>query len=109
MQRKYFLLVFSIVLLTLGMSIVFISAQTDNVDVFGRTLPEDAAPYEMQVWRNLCNSARTEVSFASAVSVYSRICDQNGFDKFGDSLVTLDNNLNTIPAAAESWEVSEDG
>lgn len=93
----------------LVLAIVPLYAQDDNVDVYGRTLPEDAAPYEMQIMQELCNSTRTEITLASAVSVYQRICDQNGFDKFGDSLVVLDENLNLIPGAAESWEVAEDG
>jgi ABC-type transport system substrate-binding protein len=90
-------------------SISVINAQDDNVDVFGRPLPADAAPYEMQIWTELCNATRTEITLSSAVSVYQRICDQNGFDKFGDALVDLDENLNIQPAAAESWEASEDG
>lgn len=90
-------------------AISFIGAQDDNVDVYGRELPEDAAPYEMQTMRNLCNSARTEISLASAVSVYSRICDQNAFDKFSDPLVYLNNNMELVPAAATGWSVSDDG
>jgi peptide/nickel transport system substrate-binding protein/oligopeptide transport system substrate-binding protein len=86
-----------------------VSAQDDNKDVYGRALPADAAPYKDQTWRELCNASRKEVSLASAVSVYARICDQNGFDKFGDSLVNLDENLNIVPGAAEKWEVSSDG
>ena len=108
MSRKVASLVLLTAVAILGATVSLIFAQ-DNVDVYGRTLPEDAAPYEMQVWRNLCNSARTETSLASAVTVYSRICDQNAFDKFGDSLVVLNNNLDIIPQAAESWSVSDDG
>jgi peptide/nickel transport system substrate-binding protein/oligopeptide transport system substrate-binding protein len=108
MARKFSLSLLVLAILALVVSISLISAQ-DNVDVFGRQLPEDAAPYEMQVMQNLCNSSRTEISLSSAVTVYSRICDQNAFDKFSDSLVVLNNNLETVPAAAESWEVSEDG
>ncbi|MXX50053.1 MAG: peptide ABC transporter substrate-binding protein [Chloroflexi bacterium] len=81
----------------------------DNVDVYGRELPADAAPYEMQVYRNLCDSARQETSLSSIVTVYSRICSTGAFDKFSDSLVVLDNNMNVIPSAASSWSVSEDG
>lgn len=108
MSRKIALLILLVALVVLGTTVSLISAQ-GNVDVYGRELPEDAAPYEMQVWRNLCNSARVETSLASAVSVYTRICDQVAFDKFGDSLVALNNNLEIIPQAAESWSVSEDG
>lgn len=95
--------------LLLAAMVPLLSAQDENVDIYGRPLPEDAAPYEMQVWQDLCNANRQEISFSSAVSVYSRICDQSAFDKFGDSLVNLDQDLNLIPGAAESWEVGEDG
>jgi ABC-type transport system substrate-binding protein len=81
------------------------SAQ-DNVDIYGRPLPDDAAPYEMQVWRELCDPTATHTTFSAVVSVYQRIC---GSDMFSDWLTELDENLNLIPAAAESWEVSEDG
>jgi len=82
----------------------------DNVDVYGRPLPDDSAPYADQVWTQLCDSTRTESSLSSVVSVYTRICgDAQVFDRFGDSLVDLDENLNLIPGAAESWSVSEDG
>ena len=101
MARKYFWVVFALLVLALAASVPILSAQ-DNVDVYGRALPDDAAPYELQVWTALCNSSRTELSLASAVTVYSRVCDQASFDKFGDSLVVLDENLNTIPAAAEN-------
>ena len=89
--------------LLLAAMVPLLSAQDENVDIYGRPLPEDAAPYEMQVWQDLCNANRQEISFSSAVSVYSRICDQSAFDKFGDSLVNLDQDLNLIPGAAESW------
>ena len=75
MSRKYSLLILLVAVVALIASISLISAQ-GNVDVYGRELPEDAAPYEMQVMRNLCNSTRTEVSLSSIVSVYSRICDR---------------------------------
>jgi ABC-type transport system substrate-binding protein len=109
MLRKFAVMALLVAVVVLMATVSFISAQGDNVDVYGRTLPEDAAPYEMQTWRNLCNSSRTETSLSSIVTVYSRICDQNGFDKFGDALVVLNNNLEIIPEAAESWSVSEDG
>jgi ABC-type oligopeptide transport system substrate-binding subunit len=84
-------------------------AQDDNVDVYGRTLPEDAAPYEMQVWTELCDATRTEISISSVVSVYQRICGLHGFDKFSDSLVQLDQNMQLFPGAATHWEPTEDG
>ncbi len=84
-------------------------AQEGNVDVYGRTLPADAAPYEMQVWQELCNAERTEISLSSVVTVYQRICDIHAFDQFSDSLVQLDQNMQLFPGAASSWEVREDG
>ncbi len=106
-MKRLFTWLLVIALLALSAPALF--AQDANVDVYGRPLPEDAAPYEQQVWQELCNSGRSEISLMSAVSVYQRICELHGFDKFGDSLVVLDENLNLIPAAAESWEVLEDG
>jgi peptide/nickel transport system substrate-binding protein/oligopeptide transport system substrate-binding protein len=64
----------------------------------------------MQTFQNLCDATRKELSLSSVVTVYSRICDTvRASDQFGDSLVNLDENLNIIPGAAESWEASEDG
>jgi len=85
------------------------TAQAANVDVYGRELPKDAAPYKMQIWTDLCNAKRKETSLSSVVTVYARICDMSGFDQFGDSLVNLDENMNLIPGAAEKWEPSSDG
>ena len=90
---------------TVGVSL----AQADNVDVYGRTLPPDAAPYHQQVWTELCDSTRKETSLMSAVTVYQRICSNDGFDKFGDPLVVLDQNLKLIPAAADLPTASTDG
>jgi peptide/nickel transport system substrate-binding protein/oligopeptide transport system substrate-binding protein len=99
----------SAIMLLSVLALPFASAQ-DNVDIYGRTLPEDAAPYEMQTWQRICDSTRTETSLSSVVSVYTRICGDTGlFDQFSDSLLNLDENLNLIPGAAESWEASEDG
>jgi peptide/nickel transport system substrate-binding protein/oligopeptide transport system substrate-binding protein len=86
-----------------------IHAQSDNTDIYGRPLPEDAAPYEMQVWTEMCRSDSTQISFMAATTVYQRICQPGTSDLFADSLVNLDENLELIPAAAESWSVSEDG
>lgn len=104
------LLMLSVVLWVSIIAVPMIGAQDANRDVYGRNLPEDAAPYEMQIWTQLCDSTRQEISLSSVVTVYQRICgDAHTFDKFGDSLVDLDENLNLIPGAAESWEPSEDG
>jgi len=106
----------SVILICLSLTLLLtalalpLAAQDANVDVYGRPLPEDAAPYEQQIWTQLCDSTRTETSLSSPVTVYQRICgDAHMFDKFGDSLVDLDENLNLIPGAAERWEASEDG
>jgi ABC-type transport system substrate-binding protein len=95
-----------LVIFLLTAIVPLVSAQDANVDVYGRELPTDAAPYDMQIWTELCNSTSTQTAFNAATSVYQRIC---GSDVFSDSLVNLDENLNLIPAAAESWEPSEDG
>jgi peptide/nickel transport system substrate-binding protein/oligopeptide transport system substrate-binding protein len=81
----------------------------ENVDIYGRPLPEDAAPYEMQIWTEMCRADSTQTAFMAATTVYQRICQPGASDLFGDSLVNLDENLELIPAAAESWSVSEDG
>src|SRR5215510_15585532 len=83
-----------------------VNAQSDNVDVYGRTLPKDAAPYSQQIWTELCDSSNKQTTFSAAVAVYTRICNA---DLFGDPLVSLDENLNLIPATAEKWEASKDG
>jgi ABC-type transport system substrate-binding protein len=104
------LFVASLVLWLAVVALPMAGAQDGNVDIYGRALPEDAAPYEMQTWRTICDSSRTETSISSVVTVYQRICgDTDLFDLFSDPLVNLDENLNLIPGAAESWSVSEDG
>ncbi len=104
------LLMLSALIATLVFLVPFAGAQDANKDVYGRDLPEDAAPYDMQTWAALCDSTRTETSVSSVVSVYQRICgDTNIFDLLGDPLVNLDENLNLIPGAAEKWEPSADG
>jgi peptide/nickel transport system substrate-binding protein/oligopeptide transport system substrate-binding protein len=111
LRRHRVFFVFLALALTLAtfVSAPLTNAQGDNKDVYGRALPEDAAPYDQQIWTELCEASRKETTLASAISVYSRICDQHGFDHFGDALVNLDENLNLIPGAAESWSASADG
>ena len=101
--------IFMLLALTMPAANSISLAQASNVDVYGRALPADAAPYHQQVWTELCDSARKETSLMSAITVYQRICSLDGFDQFGDSLVVLDQNLNLIPAAADKWEASADG
>lgn len=109
MPRRIRVVFLCSMVLALVLSLSLAAAQEDNVDVYGRPLPEDAAPYEMQIWSELCRSDTTQTTFMAATAVYQRICQPGTSDLFADSLVNLDENLNLIPAAAESWEVSEDG
>ena len=74
--------------------------------IFGEKLPDDAAPYDMQVYTMPCNINLNHVTFDFQVAVYQRFCLG---DLFQDQLVVLDKDFNTIPASAESWEVSDDG
>lgn len=83
-----------------------LNAQDDASDIYGRPLPADAAPYTQQVVSVLCDPTAVQTTFSAMVSVYQRLCLS---DQFSDNLVFLDNNLNLIPGAAESWEPSEDG
>ncbi|MCA0455490.1 MAG: peptide ABC transporter substrate-binding protein [Chloroflexi bacterium] len=104
------LLVMSAVLLMAVVSVPFAVAQDANQDVYGRDLPADAAPYDKQIFAGLCNSVVKEISLTSVASVYSRICQGTPVvDQYGDPLVVLDENLQLIPAAAESWEAAADG
>ena len=103
MKRSAVLLLLAAAILVL---VPVLAAQDANVDVYGRPLPEDAAPYEMQVWQDICDATATKITFSAVESVYQRLC---GAAMFGDPLVNLDENLNIIPGAAESWDVSEDG
>src|SRR5689334_22669523 len=99
MYRKLSLLFIclSVSIFALTLTLPTVIAQESNQDVYGRDLPEDAAPYEQQIWTQLCDSTRTETSLASVITVYQRICgDTHMFDKFGDALVDLDENLDLI-------------
>ncbi len=108
-MSRFRILIMMALFVVLALSLNSSIAQEDNVDVYGRTLPADAAPYQMQTWRGLCNAGRTEISLSSVVSVYQRICDLFGFDQFSDALVQLDQNMQLFPGAATSWEPTEDG
>ena len=104
-----FLTVFCLLALAVPLNAPVTQAQADNVDVYGRTLPADAAPYHQQIWQQLCDSTAKESSLASPVTVYARICGADLSDKFSDSLVALDQNLNITPAAADLPTASADG
>lgn len=79
--------------------------------VYGERLPDDAAPYDQQIYKVACDLSRNQITFDFAVSVYQRICLEEGKlnDLFQDQLVTFDKDFNVIPASAESWEMSDDG
>ncbi|MEZ4836587.1 MAG: peptide ABC transporter substrate-binding protein [Caldilineaceae bacterium] len=74
--------------------------------VFGEMLPEDAVPYDEQVYRGACSNTANQTTFDFMVAVYQRFCA--GDSAFSLALVDLDKDFNVIPMAAESWEVSED-
>ncbi len=76
------------------------------VTIYGERLPEDAAPYDMQIYKVPCDIKGNHITFDFQVAVYQRFCLS---DLFQDQLVNLDKDFNVIPASAESWEVSEDG
>jgi ABC-type transport system substrate-binding protein len=77
------------------------------VTVFGERLPDNALPYEEQVYRLPCSITANHITADFMVSVYQRYC---GLDNaLTIALVDLDKDFNVIPMAAESWEASEDG
>lgn len=107
MNQNRFILLIAALLLALAI-VPMLGAQGDDmVDVFGRPLPEDAAPYSLQTWRTMCNPSAVETTFSAVISVYQRLCGLG--DQFSDSLVVLNNDLQLIAGAAESWEPSADG
>jgi len=115
MFRKHPITLFVFFVLVLALTVPLgapiSNAQADNVDAYGRTLPKDAAPYSQQIWSVLCNSTAKETTLSAADSVYQRICGGTGVDSqaLGDPLLSLDENLNLIPSAADKWEPSKDG
>ncbi len=74
--------------------------------VFGEELPADAVPYDQQVLHSACANNTSATTFDFQVAVYNRYCLS---DNFSDPLTELDKDFNVVPAAAESWEASEDG
>ncbi len=77
------------------------------ITIFGERLPDDAMPYDQQVYREPCDITANQTTFDFMVAVYQRFCA--GDSSFSLALVDLDKDFNVIPMAAESWEVSEDG
>lgn len=99
-----------VILLALALATIPTGAQEDNVDIYGRPLPEDAAPYEMQVLHQLCDSTANQINFSAAVTVYQRIGGGRGMsDQFADWPLDLDVNMQLIPGGFVSWEPAEDG
>ena len=85
-------------------------AVAGNVTLFGDELPADAKPYDEQVYRIPGDNTFNATTFDFFTAVYQRYCDGDHFSNtFGDPLVELDKDFNLVPAAAESWDVSEDG
>jgi len=75
--------------------------------VYDVKLPDDALPYDEQVYTTACSITRNETTADFMVSVYQRFC---GLDNaLTLSLVDLDKDFNVIPMAADSWEASADG
>ncbi|MEM7131651.1 MAG: peptide ABC transporter substrate-binding protein [Chloroflexota bacterium] len=79
-----------------------------RMTIYGEMLPEDALPYEQQIYREACSNTANQTTFDFMVAVYQRFCSA-GDGKFSDALIELDKDFNVVPGAAESWEVSEDG
>jgi ABC-type oligopeptide transport system substrate-binding subunit len=68
-------------------------------------LPEDAAPPERQTL-----VFAGDASLAKVTDFYEQVYERPGVaDLFSDPLVRLNKNFELVPAAAESWESSEDG
>ncbi|MFB0547112.1 MAG: ABC transporter substrate-binding protein, partial [Anaerolineae bacterium] len=97
-------LIFVLVALLIVISPVSVSAQEPQVNAFGVELPPDAAPPEEQVMRFLAGTGST-IDFA--ISVYDRPVPP--YQCLSTPLVQVDKNYDIHPAAADSWEVSEDG
>jgi ABC-type transport system substrate-binding protein len=87
------------------------AGEDEFTTIYGDKLPDDAAPYAMQIYKVPCDIKGNEIAFDFVVTVYQRFCTDTGKlnDLFQDALVDLDKDFNVIPASAESWEVSEDG
>lgn len=78
--------------------------------IFGEQLPDDALPYDQQIYRTGFNNTANATTFDFFTAVYQRYCAGDHFSNtFSDPLVELDKDFNLIPAAAESWDVSDDG
>lgn len=83
------------------------AGRAQDTTVNGLLLPDDAAPYDEQVYRVPCDNTRNETTFDFATSVYQQFgCLP---DLFGDTLVDLDKEFHPLPASAESWSVADDG
>ena len=82
------------------------SANPEFTTIHGVKLPADALPYAQQAYRLPCSTTSTQVTFDFSVSAYQPICSS---DLFSDALITLDQNFQVQPLAADSWSTTPDG
>lgn len=83
------------------------AASGDNVTIFGEKLPDDALPYDQQIYKVAGDIKANHTSNNFMESVYQRYCpDVQGL---GLALVDLDRDFGLVPEGADSWEASEDG
>ncbi|MBT5877011.1 MAG: peptide ABC transporter substrate-binding protein, partial [Candidatus Latescibacteria bacterium] len=76
--------------------------QAQTVNTVGKIMPADAAPLSNQVYRHMYPEPRT-------LDVSANIYEASGSLTLFDPLLKQNTNHELIPAAAEMWEVSEDG
>ncbi|MEA3337880.1 MAG: peptide ABC transporter substrate-binding protein [Chloroflexota bacterium] len=77
----------------------------EYVNAFGVTLPADAAPPDQQYLRVMIGPTYGTIDFP--VAVYNR--PDPPWQTLSTPLIRLDKNFELQPAAAESWEVADDG
>lgn len=82
------------------------AAADPMVTIYGEKLPDDALPYDQQISYSGCSTTANQTAFDAPVTIYTQYCLGGNFS---DPLTELDKNFNVVPAAAESWEVAEDG
>lgn len=109
MLHRRTIVLFLLLIASLALAVPVLFAQDANKDVYGRALPDDAAPYDQQMWQEMCPSDMKQTTISAVFSVYQRFCSDSIRDQLSDSLVVLDQNLSLMPAAADKWEPSADG
>lgn len=77
-------------------------ADSSRINSIGRLLPDDAAPPEQQTFRYMFREPST---LDISVAAYEADGTYFAFER----LVLLDENNELVPAAADTWESSEDG